>query len=126
MFRYWPQDSPEAWDFSTILVGLLSESTQGAADPNELLRIASGIRAGNRDDWTFSFQKTGNTVLSLAERAARDGHRQTAAESYLRAPTSASPSSCAARTTRRRSSSIAAPSTASGAASRLRTTATRR
>jgi dipeptidyl aminopeptidase/acylaminoacyl peptidase len=85
MFRYWPQDSPEAWDFSTILVGLLSESTQGAADPNELLRIASGIRAGNRDDWTFSFQKTGNTVLSLAERAARDGYRQTAAESYFRA-----------------------------------------
>lgn len=85
MFRYWKEDTPEAWDFSTILVGLLAESTQGAADPNELLRIAGGIRAGNRDDWTFSFQKAGNTVLSLAEQAARDGHTQTAAESYLRA-----------------------------------------
>ena len=85
MFRYWTEDTPEAWDFSTILVGLLSESTQGAADPNELLRIAGGIRAGNRDDWTFSFQKAADTVLTLAEQAARDGHRQTAAESYLRA-----------------------------------------
>jgi hypothetical protein len=44
MFRYWTEDSPEARDFSTILVGLLSESTQGAADPNELLRIASTDR----------------------------------------------------------------------------------
>lgn len=55
MFRYWTEDSPEARDFSTILVGLLSESTQGAADPNELLRIAGTIRSGNRDDWTRSF-----------------------------------------------------------------------
>jgi dipeptidyl aminopeptidase/acylaminoacyl peptidase len=85
MFRYWTQDTPEARDFSTILVGLLSESTQGAADPNELLRIASGIRAGDRDDWTLSFQEMGNSVLSLAEDAARGGRRQSAAESYLRA-----------------------------------------
>lgn len=40
MYRYWTEDTPEARNFSTILVGLLSESTQGAADPNELLRIA--------------------------------------------------------------------------------------
>lgn len=81
MFRYWTEDTPEARNFSTILVGLLSESTQGAADPNELLRIASGIRAGNRDDWTASFAAMGERVLRLAE----DGERQTAAESYLRA-----------------------------------------
>ena len=85
MFRYWTQDTPEARDFSTILVGLLSESTQGAADPNELLRIASGIRAGNREDWTSSFLSMAQRVLALAEQAAREGHRQTAAESYLRA-----------------------------------------
>ena len=41
MFRFWKEDSAEARDFSTVLAGLLSESTQGAADPNELLRIAS-------------------------------------------------------------------------------------
>ena len=85
MFRYWTQDTPETRDFSTILVGLLSESTQGAADPNELLRIASGIRAGNREDWTSSFLSMAQRVLALAEQAAREGHRQTAAESYLRA-----------------------------------------
>jgi dipeptidyl aminopeptidase/acylaminoacyl peptidase len=85
MFRYWKEDTPEARDFSTILVGLLSEATQGAADPNELLRIAAGIRAGNRDDWTRSFLSMGERVLALAEEAARSGHRQTASESYLRA-----------------------------------------
>lgn len=85
MFRYWREDTPEAWDFSTILVGLFSESTQGAADPNELLRIAAGIRAGNRDDWTASFLSMGERILALAEQASRHGHRQTAAESYLRA-----------------------------------------
>ena len=82
MFRYWKEDTPEARDFSTVLVGLLSESTQGAADPNEILRIAAGIRAGNRDDWTASFLSMANRVLALAEQA---GHRQTASESYLRA-----------------------------------------
>jgi len=30
------EDSPEARDFSTILVGFLSEPTQGAADPTSL------------------------------------------------------------------------------------------
>jgi dipeptidyl aminopeptidase/acylaminoacyl peptidase len=82
MFRYWQEDTPEARDFSTILVGLLSEATQGAADPNELLRIAAGIRAGNRDDWTSSFLSMANRVLALAGQA---GHRQTASESYFRA-----------------------------------------
>lgn len=85
MFRYWTEDTPEARDFSTILAGLLSESTQGAADPNELLRIAGGIRAGDRDDWTRSFLAMAERVLGIAEEAARGGHRQTAAESYLRA-----------------------------------------
>jgi dipeptidyl aminopeptidase/acylaminoacyl peptidase len=85
MFHYWPEDSAEARDFSTILVGLFSESTQGAADPNELLRVAAAIRAGDRDDWTRAFLHIANTVLSIAEQAIRDGHRQTAAESYLRA-----------------------------------------
>lgn len=81
MFRFWREDTPEALNFSTVLAGLLSESTQGAADPNELLRIASGIRAGNRDDWTASFAAMGERVVRLAQDAAR----QTAAESYLRA-----------------------------------------
>jgi dipeptidyl aminopeptidase/acylaminoacyl peptidase len=81
MFRYWPEDSPEARDFSTILAGLFSESTQGAADPNELLRIASRIRAGNRDDWTRSFFSMAEQVLALAG----EGSRQTTAESCLRA-----------------------------------------
>ena len=81
MFRFWPEDTPEALNFSTVLVGLLSESTQGAADPNELLRIASRIPSGNRDDWTRAFADMGNRILSMAERA----HRQTASESYLRA-----------------------------------------
>ena len=85
MYRHWTEDTLEARDFSTILVGLLSESTQGAADPNELLRIAHGIRAGNRDDWTSSFLSMGERVLALAEEAARNGHRQTASEAYLRA-----------------------------------------
>jgi dipeptidyl aminopeptidase/acylaminoacyl peptidase len=81
MFRYWPEDTPEALNFSTVLVGLLSEATQGAADPNELLRIASRIRSGNREDWTRSFADMANRVQSMAEQ----GHRQTASESYLRA-----------------------------------------
>lgn len=85
MFRYWKEDTPEARDFSTLLVGLLSESTQGAADPNELLRIAAGIRAGNRDDWTLSFLNMGTFILSLAEAAVSAGDRQSAAEAYLRA-----------------------------------------
>ncbi len=85
MFRYWPHDSPEARDFSTVLVGLLSEATQGAADPNELLRIASTIRAGSRDDWTRSFLAMAERVLATAEEAARKGRSQTASESYLRA-----------------------------------------
>jgi hypothetical protein len=29
MFRYWTDGTPEAENFSTVLVGLLSESTQG-------------------------------------------------------------------------------------------------
>ena len=85
MFRFWKDDTPEARDFSTVLVGLLSESTQGAADPNELLRIAAGIRAGNREDWMSSFRQMAQKLLSLAEAGARGGHRQTVAESYLRA-----------------------------------------
>jgi dipeptidyl aminopeptidase/acylaminoacyl peptidase len=85
MFRYWTEDTPDARDFSTILVGLLSESTQGAADPNELLRIASGIRAGNRDDWTRSFLQMGNAIAGLAQQGIREGHSKTASESYLRA-----------------------------------------
>jgi len=85
MFRYWSDDTPEARDFSTILVGLLSESTQGAADPNELLRIASSIRAGNRDDWAGSFLAMAERVCSIAEKAAREHRSQTACESYFRA-----------------------------------------
>ena len=63
MFRFWTEGTPEAEDFCTVLVGLLSESTQGAADPNELLRIAARIRAGNRDDWVAEFS-------DMAERVA--------------------------------------------------------
>ena len=55
MFHYWADGSPEAHDFSTILVGLFSEATQGGADPNELLRIVRDIRAGNGEDWTAAF-----------------------------------------------------------------------
>jgi dipeptidyl aminopeptidase/acylaminoacyl peptidase len=85
MFRYWTDDSPEARDFSTILVGLFSEATQGAADPNELLRIAGAIRSGNRDDWTRAFRSMADRVFAIAEEAARQKHPQTASESYLRA-----------------------------------------
>src|SRR3954463_4637350 len=85
MFHFWKEDTAEARNFSTVLVGLLSESTQGAADPNELLRIATGIRAGNREDWTASFASMASRVRPLAEAGAGDGTRQTAAESYLRA-----------------------------------------
>lgn len=85
MFRYWTEDSPDARDFSTILVGLLSESTQGAADPNELLRIAGAIRSGNREDWTRSFLAMADRVFAVAEEAAQHSRSQTASESYLRA-----------------------------------------
>ena len=85
MFRYWTEDSPAARDFSTILVGLLSESTQGAADPNELLRIASTIRCGNREDWTRSFLAMADRVFAIAGEAAQQSRPQTASESYLRA-----------------------------------------
>lgn len=93
MFRYWTEDTPEARDFSTLLVGLLSEATQGAADPNELLRIASGIRAGNRDDWTRSFLNMGTSVLSLAEAAVRDDESpmRSATRSRSRCPRPSSP-----------------------------------
>jgi dipeptidyl aminopeptidase/acylaminoacyl peptidase len=85
MFRYWPEDTPEALNFSTVLVGLFSEATQGAADPNELLRIAAGIRSGNRDDWTRSFLAMAERVAAIAEEAERQQRRQTASESHLRA-----------------------------------------
>lgn len=85
MFRYWTDDSLEARDFSTILVGLFSEATQGAADPNELLRIASAIRFGNRDDWTRAFLSMAGRVFAIAEAAVQQNHPQTASESYLRA-----------------------------------------
>ena len=85
MFRYWTDGSPEARDFSTILVGLFSEATQGAGDPNELLRIASAIRSGNRDDWTRAFLSMADRVFAIAEAAAQQSHPQTASESYLRA-----------------------------------------
>lgn len=85
MFHYWSDSSAEAHDFSTILVGLFSEATQGAADPNELLRIAGDIRAGNREDWTQSFQAMAERVAAIAEDAERRGHRPTASESYFRA-----------------------------------------
>ena len=85
MFRFWKEDTPEAHDFCTILVGLLSESTQGAADPNELLRVAAQIRAGNREDWVASFTAMAKRVSAIAETATEHGHTQTASESYLRA-----------------------------------------
>lgn len=85
MFRYWTDDTPEARDFSTILVGLLSEATQGAADPNELLRIAGDIRAGNREDWTRAFLAMAERVCGIADQAAREKRPRTASESYFRA-----------------------------------------
>ena len=85
MFRFWTEDTPEAEDFSTVLVGLLSESTQGAADPNELLRIAEKIRAGNRDDWVAAFTDMAGHVRQIAQAAADRAHLQTSSEAYLRA-----------------------------------------
>lgn len=85
MFRYWTDGTPEAENFSTVLVGLLSESTQGAADPNELLRIATAIRSGNRDDWTKSFLSMAERVLAIAREAAGKGRSRTASDAYLRA-----------------------------------------
>lgn len=85
MFRYWPEDTPEAHNFSTVLVGLFSEATQGAADPNELLRIAGGIRSGDRDDWTRSFLAMGEHVSAIAGEAERQRRTQTASEAHLRA-----------------------------------------
>ncbi|MSP52494.1 MAG: alpha/beta hydrolase [Alphaproteobacteria bacterium] len=85
MFHYWTDGSTEAHDFSTILVGLFSEATQGAADPNELLRIASAIRAGNRADWTQAFCAMAERVFALGEDAVAQLHQQTACESFFRA-----------------------------------------
>ena len=85
MFRFWTEGTQEAEDFCTILVGLLSESTQGAADPNELLRIAARIRGGNREDWVESFAAEGKRLCTIAETAAGCSHQRTAGESYLRA-----------------------------------------
>jgi hypothetical protein len=85
MFRYWPEGTPEAENFSTVLVGLFSEATQGAADPNELLRVAGGIRSGNREDWTRSFLAMGEQVAALAEEAGRQRRMRTASDAHLRA-----------------------------------------
>jgi len=85
MFRYWPEGTPEAENFSTVLVGLFSEATQGAADPNELLRIAGGIRCGNREDWTRSFLAMAEQVSALAEEAGRQRRTRTASDAHLRA-----------------------------------------
>jgi len=68
-----------------VLVGLLSESTQGAADPNELLRIAAQIRAGNREEWVAAFAGMGERISQLASLAADRGNLQTASDSYCRA-----------------------------------------
>ena len=68
-----------------MLVGLLSESTQGAADPNELLRIAAQIRAGNREEWVAAFAGMGERISQLASLAADRGNLQTASDSYYRA-----------------------------------------
>ena len=85
MFRFWSEGTPEAEDFCTILVGLLSESTQGAADPNELLRVAARIRAGDRKDWIAAFEDMAARTRSIAEAAATLGRTRTASDAYLRA-----------------------------------------
>ena len=85
MFRFWTEGTPEADDFCTVLVGLLSESTQGAADPNELLRIAARIRAGHRGDWVAEFADMAERVRHLAAAAEDGGNLQTASDSYCRA-----------------------------------------
>ena len=85
MFRFWTEATPEAEDFCTILVGLFSESTQGAADPNELLRVAAQIRAGNREDWIAAFCAMAEQTRSIATTAITNGHVRTASDAYLRA-----------------------------------------
>ena len=85
MFRYWNDGTPEAFDFSTILVMLLAEAMQGGADVNELLAVASGIRAGNREDWQAAFARRGDRAPAVADGARAEGHEATASEAFFHA-----------------------------------------
>lgn len=85
MFHYWSDGSAEGHVFSFQLTWLMSESIQGAADPNELFRACKRIRSGDREDWYVSFHQLGEQLEAIASEADSTGKDATASDHFLRA-----------------------------------------
>ena len=85
MFHYWSNGTDQDHVFSFQLTWLMSESVQGAADPNELLRTCKDIRAGNREDWYAAFSKLGEQLEDIASQADTKGFEATASDHFYRA-----------------------------------------
>ncbi|HXE71795.1 MAG TPA: hypothetical protein VNO81_03960, partial [Candidatus Nitrosotenuis sp.] len=71
--------------FDGQLLRSLAKARSGCADLGECLSTAFRIREGDFESWYSQWHATALRVQGLAEGCARQGHRQSAGEAWLRA-----------------------------------------
>ena len=64
---------------------LLSGVGYAMAEPGEVLATAASVEPGDRESWFRAWTELGARCDAVAERAARFGHDESAADAYLRA-----------------------------------------
>jgi dipeptidyl aminopeptidase/acylaminoacyl peptidase len=83
----WFMMFPEDYNWSVAAIIAISSSSWGGGEIGEIYKVCASLkgRVGDNSAWFSEWNKMGERIASLAEKAESEGHFQTASAAFLRA-----------------------------------------